>query len=194
MKNVIDKKLKLKDLEKEISQKSSEIGKLDDKNIIFNPNISCERAFIACERIANNVLKSDGTYLPELKNLLIFCFMVENTTNLPIKKDEDGNFDIDFIYSLMCSEIGQMLNNKFESDFIYKFLVNEVEQVLNYKKEVYFRKISLQNKTLKSLDNLIEEIKNAVQKVSSFADEHKNLISNGTLNKMIETINNAKVK
>lgn len=77
---------------------------------------------------------------------------------------------------------------------VYNFLYDKVEQTLDFKKEVYLRKISSQDKVLENLDGVISEVKNAVQKILSFTDEHKNLLSSGTLNKMIETLDKFKSK
>lgn len=186
--------MRSKDLEKEILRETVEIGEINGKKIIFNPNISCKKAFSFCEQASNDILNPDGMYLPGLKNILIFCFIVQNMTNLPVKRDKDGNLDIDFIYSLMCSKIGENLINKIIEHPVYNLLNDEIEEILNFKKEVYLRKLTPQNKIFENIDNLISEMRNAVQKISLFADEHKNLIENGTINRIIETLDKVKNK
>lgn len=188
----MNEKINLKDLEKVISKEPIQLGEIDGKKIIFNPNISFEKIFIAGEKISDSILKSDGTYHPELERILIFCFIIQNMTNIPVKRDKDGSLNMDFIYSLMHSEIGETIIDKIGVSPVYNFLYDKVEQTLDFKKEVYFRKISSQDKVLENLDGVISEIKNVVQKISSFTDEHKNLISSGTLNKMIETLDKFK--
>ena len=190
----MNEKIKLKDLEKKILRETVEIGEINGKKIIFNPNISCTKAFSFCEQTSSDILNLDGMYLPGLKNILIFYFIAQNMTNLTIKKDKNGSLNIDFIYSLMCSEIGEKLILKFAAHPIYNFLNDEIEEILNFKREVYLRKLPPQNKTFENIDNLISEIRNAVQKISLFADEHKNFIENGTINKMIETLDKVKNK
>jgi hypothetical protein len=190
----LKEKLNLKALEKAISKEPIQLGEIDGKKIIFNPNISFEKIFIAGEKISDSILKADGSYRPELKGILIFCFIIQNMTNIPIKRDKDGTLDMDFIYTLMCSEIGENITNQIVTYPVYNFLYDKVEQTLDFKKEVYFRKISSQDKVLENLDGIISEVKNAVQKILSFTDEHKNLISSGTLNKMIETLDKFKSK
>ncbi len=185
-------KLNLKDLEKEIIKESIQIGELNGKKVIFDPNISCDKVFMACKNIVNTILKPDGTYFPELKNILIFCFIIQNMTNIPIKKDKEGNLDTDFIYKLMESEIGKNLRKQLESDSNYNFLSNEIQEVLNYKKEIYLRKIASQNETLQNLDILIFQMQNAVQKIISLIDESKHLLSKNTINKIIETLDKTK--
>lgn len=190
----LKEKLNLKDLEKSISKELLQLGEIDGKKIIFNPNISFEKIFIAGEKISDSILKADGSYRPELERILIFCFIIQNMTNIPIKRDKDGTLDMDFIYTLMCSEIGENITNQIVTYPVYNFLYDKVEQTLDFKKEVYFRKISSQDKILENLDGVISEVKNAVQKILSFTEEHKNLISSGTLNKMIETLDKFKSK
>lgn len=185
-------KLNLKDLENEIIKEPIQLGELNGKKVIFDSNISCDKALIACENIVNIILRPDGTYFPELKNILVFCFIIQNMTNLPIKKDREGNLDTDFIYKLMESEIGQNLRNQLKSDANYSFLTREIEEVLSYKKEIYLRKIANQNETLQNLDMLIFQIQNAVQKIISLIDESKHLLSKNTINKIIETVDKTK--
>lgn len=190
----LNEKISLKDLEKEITEESTQIGEINGKKIIFNSGISYEKALYFCEKAVRNILNSDGIYLPGLKNILIFYFMVKNMTNLPIKKDKDGNLDIDYIYNLMYSKVGEKFINKFIARPIYSFLDDEIDQVLKFKKEIYLKTLNSKNKTLENIDNLIFDLQNMIQKISSFTDEHKTLISSGMLNKMIETLDKVKNK
>lgn len=186
----LQEKINLKDLEKAISKNPITIGEINGQKVIFNPNIPYEKIISICKNIANNILEQDGTYFPELKDILIFCFVVKNMTNLPIKEDKDQNLDMDFIYKLMVSDIGIKLKNHLKTDMTYQFLNRETKELLNYKKEIYFR--SIKNKTFENLDNLILELQSMAKKISSFADEHKNLVKSKTINKMIETLDKFK--
>lgn len=187
-------KISVKDVEKAISRQPIEIDEINGKKIIFNPNVSLEDILITVRKISNALLDEDGNFFPEIKQLLIFGFMVKNATNIPVKTNKDGNPNSDFIYNLMSGQIGEKLMSEFIVHPIYSFLCDGIEEILEFKKEVYFRRISHHNKTFEGIDTLILDIKNAVQKISSFADEHKNLVSSGTLNKMIETLDKFKVK
>ena len=188
----LSEKISLKDLEKEIVRKTIEIGEVNGKKIILNQNISCKKIFSACEQISNDILNQEGIYIPELKNILVFCFMIKNMTNITIKKDKDGNIDIDFIYNLMCSDIGKNINTEFIKLPIYSFLNEEIQKILDFKKEVYIRKISCQNKTFQNIDSLILEFRSVIQKISVFTDEHKNFISSTAFNKIIDALDNRK--
>ena len=187
-------KMSLKDLEKVISKSPVQIGEINGQKVIFNPNISYEKAIYICKKVADIVLKQNGTYFPELRDVLIFCFIAKNMTNLPIKQDKDGNLDIEFFYKLMTSEVGKKFRNYFKSDPICNFIVRETRELLNYRKEIYLRTLNSQNKTLENLDSLITEAQSMIKKLSSFADEHKSFIESGAINKMIETLEKTKNK
>ncbi len=186
----LQEKINLKDLEKAISKNPITIGEINGQKVIFNPNISYEKVISICKNIANHSLEQDGTYFPELKDILIFCFVVKNMTNLPIKEDKEQNLDMDFVYKLMASDIGRKLKNYLKTDMTYQFLNRQTKELLNYKKEIYFR--TIRNRTLENLDNLILELQSMAKKFSSFADEHKNLVENGTINKMMKTLDKFK--
>lgn len=186
----MQEKISLKDFEKAISKNPITIGEINGQKVIFNPNISYEKVVSICKNIATHSLEQDGTYFPELKDILIFCFVVKNMTNLPIKEDKEQNLDMDFVYKLMASDIGRKLKNYLKTDMTYQFLNRQTKELLNYKKEIYFRNIK--NKTLENLDNLILELQNIAKKFSSFTDKHKNLIESGTINKIIETLDKFK--
>lgn len=183
-------KINLKDVEKMIledSNKPIEIGEINGKKIIFNPHISCLKMFNMCKQITKDVLDSDGTYLPQLKDILIFYFMVESMTNIPIRYINNESLDIDFIYQLMNSKPGETLQSKFLESSAYDFLSRGIEEQINFKK-------SNINSKFENIDKLINEFYRVLKTISSLADEHKNLLSSGVLNKMIETLEKVKSK
>ena len=185
-------KIEIKEIEEMIKKAEIEIGQIKGKKIIFNPNISCEKIFAFCEQTSNAIFNPEGLYIPKLKDILIFAFMLENMTNIKIKKDENGNIDIDFIYSLMRSEIGKKISQKFKTDITYYFLVQEIKGIVSYKKDLYLKKVSPQNKTLENIDNLIEELSETAGKISNFAEEQNKVVTNEKLDKIIKIFDKVK--
>lgn len=181
-------KLSLKEIEKIIDKKSVEICELNGETIVFNKNVSCEKIFAFCEQSSNLIFDPDGLYMPKLKDILIFEFMLENMTNVPVKKSSDNNIDIDFIYNFMRSNIGKKINQTFKTDPTYYFLSQELKGIVSYKKEVYLKTIESKSKVMENIDSLINDIKTTSQKISRFIDEHKDITSSEKLNKIVEVL------
>jgi len=172
----LKQKIDLKSTQAITFKSSINIGKIEGKDVIFDPNISCEKIFLISEKIANYVINPDGTYMPELSKILIFYFAVQNMTNIKIDKDEEENIDIDFVYRFMTSKIGKKLQKVFNSSSEFKILKSQVQKQIAFKKEVYLKKIS-SNQTLKNIDKLVNLAYRTINKFSNFIDNQKDFIS-----------------
>jgi len=172
----LNKKIDLKNTNAITCKNPINIGKIGENDVIFDPNISCEKIFLMSEKIANYVINPDGTYMPELSKILIFYFAVQNMTNIKIDKDEEENIDIDFVYRFMTSKIGKKLQKVFNSSSEFKILKSQVQKQIAFKKEVYLKKIS-SNQTLKNIDKLVNLAYRTINKFSNFIDNQKDFIS-----------------
>lgn len=183
-------KLILKEVEQIIKKEPIEVGEVNGKKVIFNPNVSYQKVITFCQQMSDIVLSANGMYLPKLKDILVFAFMVENMTNIPVKKDKEGNYNIDFLYNLLSSDIGKKLLQKFKSDTTYYFLIQELKTVVSFKKDVYLKSISPYNKIFEKIEGLIMDAKNAMYDISSFYKEIKNVESEKDIpQQQVETIN-----
>ena len=177
----LKEKVVLKDVEQEIKNSPVEIGEINGKKVVFDSNVSCQKMLSFCQQMSNVIFNPNGMYLPKLKDVMVFAFLVENMTNIPIKKDKDSNYNIDYIYNLMNSEIGKKLMQKFKANANYYFITQELKTVVSYKKDAHLREISPANRLIENIDELISRAKNAMKEVSNFYSEVKSLDKNPKL-------------